>query len=386
MPSLSLKELNSCAAEQGLHIVGYCGAEPLSQARQRLVKWQERGFAGELAYMERDPDLLCSPSRLLEGARSVVAFSLWYGSQPAPPREEGYGRVARYAWGRDYHRVLKRRLTAFVERVETQLGSSLQWRVFSDAVPLLERGLAARAGLGFVGKNSMLIRPGIGSYFFLAEVIWDLDLSLEDALPVFEEDCGSCQRCIDQCPSDAIVEPFTVDARKCISYLTIEKRGSLTAWEREALGEWVFGCDICQDVCPFNHTALKFGREPDLDEFRAINGSGGLLKLDELLDIRSAYEFERRFAGTALMRAKREGLLRNAAVVAANTFSYTSLAALRSAAQEDSSAVVREHSLWALGRLAPQASGAERALIQQAIQRGLSDIDEGVRACARDFS
>jgi epoxyqueuosine reductase len=340
------------ADEAGLTLLGVTTAEPLSDQTPNLKLWQDRGFAGTMDYMLRDSSLLTEPQRIVPDAKSIAVFAVSYSSAKAPPRGEGYGRVARYAWGRDYHRVLKRRLANFVEEISRILGTEVNYRVFSDAVPLLERALGRRAGLGFIGKNTLLIRPKVGSLFFIAEVIWNLEVAGE-TLPLIEEDCGPCRKCRDRCPTGAIIEDRLVDAKKCISYLTIEKEGNLGEWERSALGEWIFGCDTCQEVCPFNHTTLK--REKlGLPEFEKEIGAGPLLFIPDLLRIRTDAEYLERFAGTPLMRPGREGLLRNAAVVAGNTRAYVAAEALKAAVADDPSALIREHAQWALSHLLNQ--------------------------------
>jgi epoxyqueuosine reductase len=246
--------------------------------------------------------------------------------------------------------ILKRRLEAFCEELKS-MQPELVYRVFSDAVPLLERGYAAQAGLGFIGKNTMLIRPKAGSFSFLGEILWNLEVEAEPA-PVDVTNCGACERCITRCPSHAFSEPFVLDARRCVSYLTIEKRGAFTEGESQAIGEWLFGCDLCQEICPFNHRALKEGLASDLPEFDAHAGTGPWLNLASVLKLRSDAEFKARFRGTALLRAKREGLLRNAAVVAANTKSYELIPVLDKVAKEDPSPLVRDHAHWALRHLA----------------------------------
>ena len=246
----------------------------------------------------------------------------------------------------------------------------------SDAIPLNERAFAVRAQIGFIGRNAMVIRPGIGSYFLLAELVTDLEVSdvgglsgevtprslrlAPPAAPPNFEGCGRCERCKPHCPTGAIVEDGIVDARRCISYLTIEKRGPLQEHERLSLGEWVFGCDLCQEACPFNHRAHRGALPPVSEPFRPTNGAGPYLDLTHLLRIRSESDFLTRFAGTPLMRARREGLVRNAACVAVCTTAEEVLPALHDAALEDPSVLVRQHAVWAFLKLGDRLSLAKQ--------------------------
>lgn len=374
---LSFKKLQTLARAHGLHAASFTGLAPLETSVKPLNAWQQAGFAAEMGYMQRPAEVLCDPQRLCPGALSAATFAVLYEQTAVPQCPQGAGRVARYAWGLDYHIVLRERLEALIKTVQREFCEAIVFRVFSDAVPLLERALAERSGLGFIGKNSLLIRPGTGSLFFLAEVLWDIEVQSE-ALTIAEGTCGSCKRCMLNCPTGAIVEERVVDSRRCISYLTIEKRGSFSLWEREALGEWVFGCDVCQEVCPFNHASLKEARGAILPEFRGGQIAGPFLQLDELLALRDDAKFRARFKNSPLLRPKRAGLLRNAACVAANTLAEECIPVLIEAAGNDPAPIVREHSVWALGKL---DNGS--AAIAAALERALADADETVRKEAR---
>jgi epoxyqueuosine reductase len=238
--------------------------------------------------------------------------------------------------------------------------------------------------LGFIGKNSMLIKPGRGSFFFLAEILSNIDVIQERTLPS-NGHCGSCHQCQSSCPTEAIVSDRVVDARKCISYLTIEKRGALSYDEREAIGGWLFGCDICQEVCPFNHGPLKSGNKPDLPEFSAQNGVGPFLSLREVLKIRDEKDFLAKFKDTALLRAKREGLLRNACVVARNKkyFNLTSL--LEDCVSNDSSEIIRSHALWALSEFARFQEGIKKERLNFLLNKCLNDNSHIVSSEARQL-
>ncbi len=385
MKSISLATLRECASQVGLSVVAVTSAESLELDRERLESWQRSGYAGDMAFMNRDSSLLSSPRQVLPGARSVVSVGAYYDRTPREPLLPGYGRVARYAWGRDYHKVLRKALEALCGLIASRLGSTPQYRVFADSVPLLERAIAGRAGMGFIGKNTMLILPRVGSFLFLGEVLWDLEILDVDSPPAGGVSrCGSCARCLTECPSKAFVSDRILDARRCISYLTIEKRDSLSWEERGWLGEWIFGCDVCQDVCPFNARSLKLGSRPDRDEFSSDNGVGQALSLREVLAIDTDREFISRFGGTPVTRAKRAGLLRNAAVVAANTRALPLMDDLRRVAQQDVSSMVRQHAVWAYCVLAGIDGGHKSgvsAVLEKARKDSAIEVTHEAEAC-----
>lgn len=375
-------EIVEIAARYGLKAVGVASVERLEEELLRLARWQQQGCAAEMQYMQRPAELLASPRAILPSARSVISFTVSYASSPHPPLSRGFGRVARYAWGQDYHQVLPRALAAFAEGVKARIGPACEVRICTDSVPLLERALAAKAQLGFVGKSTMLIRPREGSFFFVAEVLTNVEVE-GVGLPVVRGGCGSCVRCQTGCPTNAIDQAYRVDARRCISYLTIEKRGVLSESERSMIGEWVFGCDTCQDVCPFNHRA-QVGLGPEVRaEFSPEQGIGPLLDLAGVLRIRSADEFQRRFGHTALTRTRRAGLVRNAAIVAGNTGALEAFEALRESALQDPSPTVRLHCAAAMHVLHPAMSAAQVKAARAVLEKLRTDPDPEValQAC-----
>jgi epoxyqueuosine reductase len=374
--------LQEAANSAGIRIVGTTDCGPIPQAEAGLEAWRAAGHAGEMGYMMRRFPAM---EQLLPGVKCVVSFAVYYDRAARPPLARCHGMVARYAWGRDYHKVLRRAGEAFVRELERRLAGTMRSRVFSDAVPLLERAIGERAGLGFIGRNSLLIRPGEGSFSFLGEVLLDAEVENTEAKKSGGS-CGSCVRCIADCPTGAIVADGTIDARRCISYLTIEKRSALSRDERAAIGAWLFGCDICQDVCPFNHRGLKREAAPHYAELSHSAGAGSSLDVRALLAIRTHEEFSARFAGTPLMRAKREGLLRNAAVVAANTDCGEAAESLAAALEHDASPMVRQHCLWALFELGERCDNPGRAWSKKILERGLADQDADVRREAEDLA
>src|SRR5918994_379889 len=354
-PGEAKRILEERAREAGFDLVGVARAEPLEEGGKRLREWQEAGMAADMGYMHRPVELLSDPKKLQKSARSVVSLGVSY--YPGDhPENEGGGRVARYAWGLDYHKVIKGRLFRLRKDLEEELGVRIKARGFTDAVPLLERSAAQHAGLGFFGRNSCLINDRVGSYFFIADLI--LDLELEPDEPGMGT-CGRCTRCMDRCPTGAIKAPGVVDARLCISYLTIENRGEIPRELRPKVGDWAFGCDVCQEVCPYNKTKASRSRWP---EFSGEAGTGPYLEIEEVLKIRTEEEFERRFGGTPLTRPGRAGLLRNCCVAAGNLGLEGAVPALVRCLREDVSSLVRSHAAWALGEI----GGAEDALREAA--------------------
>ncbi len=380
---ITLNIIKNLAEEVGLSIFGIVPATPDVDAARHLESWQGQGFAGEMAYMKRAAERLSDPKFLLPEAKTILQFAVHYGSYRSPDRPAGFGRVARYAWGEDYHEVLRDRLKQLIARLK-DFHPELRVRGFSDAVPLMERPIGQRARLGFVGKNTLLIRPGQGSFFFLAELVTDIEIEGFD-LPPVKGGCGGCQRCLDKCPTKAFVAPYRLDARRCISYLTIEKRGALNSEEESMLGEWAFGCDVCQEVCPFNHSPIKFGRSADLPQFSAMRGAGPLLNFKDIFELRDDTQFEARFKGSPLSRPGREGLLRNCAAVAGNTLWIEGGDALLRLVEEDSSVVVRESAVRALKKITKveggdflvRVSNRLNALRGSAINSSVTDFFEG---------
>jgi len=313
-----------------------CGIATLGPAptAPHFDRWLERGFAGEMYYLKRWADRRRDTRRPARGMTSAVVVALDYGGRQPP------GPIARYARGRDYHAAMRDRLRELRHAIAREAGAPVRMKAYSDTAPILERDLARQAGLGWFGKNAMLINPKLGSFFLIGTVLTDLPLT-PDA-PFESDHCGSCTKCLEQCPTGAFPEPRVLDATKCISYLTIEQRGEIPTELRDAVGERAFGCDRCQEVCPWNE---RFAREPASSAIapRAENVApdlGALLALDE-------EGFRARFADTPVARAGRRGLRRNAAIAAGNRGDPRDVPALRRAVAEDEE-LVREHARWAL--------------------------------------
>lgn len=302
-------------------------------------------------------------------ARSVIVLGADYSNEPrsqAGPEKTVSGRIARYALSQDYHDLLRVRLKKLRAAIQQlNQGKILRFRSTVDTSAVQERALAEAAGLGFFGKNTCLIRPKGGSFFFLCTLITDLDLGIETSVPS-PWDCGACTLCLEACPTGALAEPYRLDASRCISSLTIEHRGPVETSLRPKMGDWIFGCDICQEVCPYNRAKPFIPAE----DFPAMLPQK--IPLSELLRCRSEEEFQSLFKGTSLTRPGREGLLRNAAIAAGNLRNTALIPELKNCLEEDASALVRSHAAWALG----QFKGPETIRILE--HAALSELDKTV--------
>ncbi|GAB4503181.1 MAG: tRNA epoxyqueuosine(34) reductase QueG [Anaerolineales bacterium] len=315
--------------------------------------WLAAGHHADMHYLanERACARRADPRLILPECQSILVLAIPY-SPPLPPhalsaREKGIGmrasgKIAAYAWGQDYHLVIPPKLQALVEFIEAKAGRPILHRYYTDTGPVLERDLAQRAGLGWIGKNTCLIHPKGGSYFFLAEIL--LDLQLAPDAPFQADYCGTCTRCIQACPTHCILPNRTLDARRCLSYLTIENKGDIPPALRPKLDDWVFGCDICQTVCPWNRFALR-----DVDASFAPRPATAQPDLLSALALSPA-DFNRTFKGTPLERAKRRGYLRNVAVALGNVAGAEALPALR-IALNDPEPLVRTHAAWAITQI-----------------------------------
>lgn len=335
---MTTTELETIANAAGFDAVGVAPAVRAPHAAA-FHEWLGKGFHASMDWLARDPEKRCSPELVLPGARSVIALVMNYYVPDPPPPEDGAarGRIARYARGRDYHNLIPKRLKMFDLALAAEGGKQ---RCFVDSGPLLERDFAALAGIAWQGKSTLALHPGLGTWFFLAAVITTLDL--EAGTPM-RDHCGKCTRCVDACPTAAIVAASEVDARRCISYWTIEHEGPLPEWIRPLLGDRIFGCDECLDACPWNRFALA-SREVSF----AVRPASQLPLRDYLaLD---GPAFERLFEGSPIRRAGRQGFLRNVCTAMGNAGNADDLAALETACR-DSDAVVASHAAWAVEQI-----------------------------------
>jgi epoxyqueuosine reductase len=363
------------ALELGFEAAGVAALAPL-EARERFEAWLAAGRHGAMAWLASDRHRArrADPALLLPGLRSVVCVALCHPPGADADRDARLGRVARYAAGADYHRVMDD-LLGTLQRDIAGLLPGARALAYSDTGAILERGWAERAGLGWIGKHSGLLSTRIGSWFLLGEVLVDRDLDPDR--PEAEGHCGTCARCLEACPTRAIVAPYQVDARRCISYLTIEHPGPIPLELRPLVGDWVFGCDVCQEVCPWNRFAPP-AREARLHA-RALEG----WTLERFLGMDES-AFREVFAASPIRRADREGFLRNVCVALGNRGEAGAIPALAAALARDPAPLVRGHAAWALGEIARRAGDPARAAVAGALRGAAgSDADSGVREEAR---
>lgn len=332
-----MNKAEEIAKELGFDLAGTTQACPPSDLAH-FDRWLEKGMEGEMEYLRRQRERIADPKRTLPAAQSILCVGL---NHARPPQTlPGGGKIARYALGRDYHNRIGKMLEK-LRKALVQAGLVRNARGIVDAGPLIERSHAADAGLGFRSKSGNLLSRRFGPWFFLGELL--LDTELEPSPAAKMPDCGSCTACIEACPTKAIVEPFVVDARRCISYLTIEHRSPIAPELRPSIGDWVFGCDICSEVCPFGwkapDSATAWGTHEAVSSFRLID----LLSLSEA-------EFRKRFEGSPIKRAKRKGLIRNALIAIANLGQRDAIAAVRQS-KDDPDPEIREQASWSLEKL-----------------------------------
>ena len=336
---MNAEEIRKFAVSLGFTLAGVARIEPTPEGNF-YPEWLDRGYAGEMHYLERQKAARMDPRSVLPGARSVIVCAINYNTAHLltsynPTR----AWISRYAWGKDYHDTLQEKLRSLARWIESN--STVRTRTYVDTGPLTERVFAKYAGIGWFGKNTCIINQQEGSWLFLGCILTDLDLSADTPPP---DRCGSCTRCLDACPTDAFVAPYVLDSRKCISYTTIELRGAIPEDARDGIGHHLFGCDICQDVCPWNRRA-NFSNEP------AFQPKPGLMWPDVqvLLDYSDA-DWTSAIRGTPLKRAKVRGLLRNLMVVAGNSRLASLIPKLQRFLQHDDEHV-RSHAAWAIERL-----------------------------------
>lgn len=355
-------------------------------------RWLTAGRHGEMGYLatERARQRRADPRQILPECRSILLLGVRYsksraesslslrGRNPRGGQVEGdsgiIGSVAAYAWGDDYHNVLPERLQALVAFIEAQVGGKVPNRWYTDTGPILERDLAQRAGLGWIGKNTCLIHPALGSYFLLAEILLGLDI--EPDQPFVHDRCGSCRRCIEACPTGCILPDRTIDSRRCISYLTIELKGIIPHDLRPLVGDWVFGCDVCQQVCPWNQRFALSGGDPS---FAPRSGVSCPDLIQELA--LTPQEFNLKFKGSPVKRAKRRGYMRNVAVALGNAGDPKAVPGLAHTLLNDPESLVRGHAAWALGCIGDENAVAwlEEAASQEEDAYVLGEINMALK-------
>jgi len=372
------RELTAWVKDQaralGFGAVGIAPVEDPPQARA-FADWIAGGCHGEMAYLARTATRRTNLSAEFPWARSIVSVALPYNTphpRPVEP-ESGRGWISRHAWGDDYREVVRGKLAALLEAIRGKVGREMRGQAFSDSGPILERAIALRAGLGWVGKNTTILSTRLGSFFVLGELF--LEIALCDDEPLAER-CGQCRACLDACPTKALTAPYLLDARRCLSYLTIELRGAVPRGLRVPLGNHLFGCDICQDACPYNARA----RMTDETAFRPREGLH-CPELEELLALSEA-QFRERFQGSAILRSRRRGFLRNAAVALGNTGDAAAIPTLARLLEGESEPLIRGHAAWALGQIGGEA--AKDALRRAAAREPDPAVREEIALACQD--
>jgi len=344
--------LKNKAGELGFTLAGVTSPDPPNHLNVYKY-WLKAGRNGEMRYLatERAITRRSDLRRVLPECKSILILAIPYGNPINHGKAiTGQGRVAAYAWGADYHDVLKPRLRSLVNYLESLVGQEVPNRWYTDTGPILERELAQRAGLGWIGKNTMLINPQHGSYFLLAEILLGIELDYD--APVTTDHCGSCRRCIEACPTNCILEDRTLDASRCISYLTIELKGPVPEDLRPQVGDWVFGCDICQIVCPWNKRFAPPQGDP------ALMGESQPVKLDEEIRF-DKHTFNNKFKSSPVRRAKHSGFLRNVAIALGNLRDPDSVGVLAYTLSTEGEPMLRGHAAWALGQIGNEAARTE---------------------------
>lgn len=345
---------------------------------QSFADWLRQKFHGHLDYMERTELLRRDPRLLVPWAVSIISVGMNYYTPFKRPTtsERGRGWISRYAWGDDYHEIIRNKLESLLMFLREIGGETVKGRTFVDSAPILERDFAGTAGIGWIGKNTLLISPNKGSWFFLGELFTSLPLAYDQAI---RDRCGQCDLCLKACPTGAFIGPYLLDARRCISYLTIELKGFIPRHLRPLIGNHIFGCDICQEVCPYNVKANST-EQPSYSPRQGLYAPDlvALLSIDD-------DEFRRRFRGSPIVRAKRRGFLRNVAVALGNNRAPEAVPALTKALN-DEEPLVRGHVAWALGRIGTSEALAtlRQKLLSEANPEVKSEIEEALREAASE--
>ncbi len=374
--TLAKSLLKKAALDMGFNDVRITRAKPLPDSEKKYLEWREKGYAGEMSYLLRDEPINARANELFEGAKTIIIFTVSYYSEAPPRPSNDHGKVANYAVGLDYHKVIKKKLKELIKKLNDidfiskkceelnlekpdEIFNIFQnSRVFTDSVPLMEKSYAKKAGLGFKGKNTLLISRETGSFNFIAEIVTDIDFDTDESESYSASGtCGACIRCQDICPTNALVGDHQIDATKCISYLNIETKSLIDKDLMPNMGEWVFGCDLCQTICPYNK---KQSESNIWEEFKPESGLGHWLYLPEILEMDHIHGklsekeaddiFHKKFCRTPLSRPKRKGMIRNAIITAANSGSEKSKPLIEKYINHEDK-VLRETAKWAIESL-----------------------------------
>lgn len=362
------------ARQEGFTLVGVTSPDPPAHL-DSFIRWIEAGRQGSMHYLgsERAQEARADLRLLLPECQSILVVAMDYLTRPEPDHSPGQARIAAYALGQDYHHVLETRLRGLVGAIEDLIGSPFPHRIYVDTGPLLERELAQRAGLGWIGKNTCLIHPGRGSYFVIGEIL--LGIELQPDKPIPHDYCGSCTRCIEACPTGCILPDRTIDARRCISYLTIESRDAVPYELRPLMGSWVFGCDLCQEVCPWNQRFSKLSTSPEFQPRSFLERP----LIEDILRL-SLDSYRSLFRNSPLKRPKLQGMIRNALIAAGNSADARLVTELTRWLHCTSEPLLSMHAAWALGQMKHPCATAIllRAIEIERDPAVLSEIDRAI--------
>ena len=370
------KIIKKLGTDIGFDIVRITSAEPFVEDEKAALARFDSGYINDYPWYDKNRiKLMNRPTLLLENAKSIISLGTSYLN---PETDKGsinslQGKVARYAWGDDYHNVLKERLKIFCNRISEIMGQEISTRIFVDDAPMNDRAAARRSGLGWVGKNTNILTQNFGSWVLLGQIITDLELEIDEPL---KKNCGTCVRCIDDCPTGAIVAPYVIDNSKCISYLTIELKGSIPRKMRHLIGDWIFGCDICQEVCPVNKKA-ELG---NTNEFKERTG----FSLPDLIPILEMNQetFSKVYKNSPIKRAKLIGLKRNACVALGNIGDEKAIKPLTKILRNEDP-ILKVHAAWALGRIG--GKDAYRVLLKESNNNHNHEVEKEIKESLKDL-
>jgi len=337
-----LKTITDLARHLEFDIVRVAPVYLAPKYTETFEDWIDKDCHGQMQYLKRRIDENITIETLLPGAKNVITFGINYFQKSLRVPKSKEGRISRYAVTRDYHKIITKKMKRICKLISDSMAA--QARAYVDTGPVLEKAYSETSGVGYIGKNSCLITEEFGSWVFLGEILTTVELP--HTVKKMKINCGSCTRCLDHCPTNAINDNCTIDARRCISYLTIENRGAIETEFRDNMGNWVFGCDICQDVCPHNTRAVQARAE----DFKNIRFSNQSLPLETILSIKTDEAFLAMFAGTPMMRAKRRGLVRNACIAAGNSGDRQLVPLLEEIVSSEDD-LIKEHAIWAIKKI-----------------------------------